>query len=368
MRKIAVTFFLCAITIVSEAQVTIQATLPTVGLVQKNQLWNLLVINSTVSSMEGRLELVLRDRQTGVELMTATTARFTLPKGSMQVNVNKLNPVQYNYTGLDLDASQNGLLPVGAYTACYLFTKFSGDRFETIAEECVQFDAEPLSPPMLLFPSDSSELEISPAQFTWTPPTPAGMFRQVHYEILITEINEGQKPNEALQENPAFYSNDIVRNNFTTYPAALPAFEKEKWYAWQIVARDESNYSGKSEIWVFKIKKQSEAEKIIKGTPYMKMKPENPETGIAPNGILKISYFNRTIDSTLNIVVRDLTAESSNGKGASVPMKVVFGENQLQINLKKLVSLAEDHTYQAEITNSKGEKNTALFRVIYFKD
>src|SRR5258705_8985741 len=84
-----------------QAQVYIQTTLPTVGLVQKNQLWNLVLINGTTGSMEGKLELVLRDRQTGLELMTATTSRFSLPKGSLSVNVNNLNPIQYNYLGMD---------------------------------------------------------------------------------------------------------------------------------------------------------------------------------------------------------------------------------------------------------------------------
>src|SRR5947207_1988822 len=94
---------------IANAQVQIQSFLPTAGLVQKNQLWNLMLINSTAQQFNGRLELVLRDRQTGTELLTATTTNFSLPVGSLQVNINLLNPIQYNYTGMQPDGTINGL-------------------------------------------------------------------------------------------------------------------------------------------------------------------------------------------------------------------------------------------------------------------
>ncbi len=369
MRKILTA--VVAVTIFSgviQAQVYIQTTLPTVGLVQKNQLWNLVLINGTTGSIEGKMELVLRDRQTGMELMTATTSRFSLPKGSLSVNVNNLNPIQYNYLGMDPGNMLSGLLPTGAYIACYSFTKIAAEKPEQLTEECVSFDIEPLSPPMLIFPGDSSELEAIPAQFTWTPPTPAGMINRLRYEILITEIKPGQNADEAMQDNMSFYNSADVMNNFLTYPATLPAFEKEKWYGWQVVARDDKSYAGKSEVWVFKVKKESELEKIIRGTPYIKMKPDVPELGIAPNGVLKISYFNRSADSTINVILYNLSADDGRGKQPSIAVKVIPGENQLQLNLKKIIHLSEESTYKAEIISSSGERNSILFRIKYFQD
>src|SRR5262245_34275945 len=121
MRKILMTVALVTLIVVSNAQVYIQTTVPTVGLVQKNQLWNLVLINGTTAPIDGRIDLVLRDRQTGMELLTATTSRVTLPKGSLSVNINNLNPVQYNYLGMDPGGTLNGLLPAGTYSACYAF-------------------------------------------------------------------------------------------------------------------------------------------------------------------------------------------------------------------------------------------------------
>ena len=120
MRKLLSTIgFMALLMQMSYAQVHIQPTMPTVGLVQKNQLWNLVLVNGTGTAMNGRLDIVLRDRQDGRELLTATTRSFSLPKGSLSVNVNTLNPIQYNYIGMESDRTLNNLLPAGAYIACY---------------------------------------------------------------------------------------------------------------------------------------------------------------------------------------------------------------------------------------------------------
>lgn len=369
MRKFLMTVVVVIlVSCMVQAQVYIQATLPTVGLVQKNQLWNLVLINGTTAPVEGKLELILRDRQSGIELMTATTSRFTLPKGSLSVNINNLNPIQYNYVVMEGNSTLNGLLPAGTYIACYSFTKTAGEKREQLGEECVSFDIEPLSPPMLIFPTDSSELDAIPAQFTWTPPTPAGMINRLRYEVLITEILPGQKADEAMQNNMSFYSSADMANNFLTYPASLPAFEKDKWYGWQVVARDDKNYAGKSEVWVFKVKTPGKADLIIKGTPFMKMKPDGTESGIAPNGVLKLSYDNRSADSIVTVTVTDLSAPGSGSKLPGFQVRVVPGENQIQYSLKNIMRLSEESTYEAKIVNSAGEKSIVLFRIKYFND
>jgi hypothetical protein len=369
MRKILITGFIIMFTaLYLPAQVYIQTTIPAVGLLQKNQLWNLVLVNGTTGPVEGKLTLVLRNRQSGTELMTASTSRFTVPKGSLSVNANSLNPIQYNYLGMDPNTGLNGLLPVGAYTACYSFSKIDGERVEQLTEECAPFDVEPLSPPMLIYPSDSAELEAAPAQFTWTPPTPAGMMKRLRYDVLITEILPNQKPAEAIQQNTPFYNSADISNNFITYPAALPAFEKEKWYSWQVVARDDKNYAAKTETWVFKIKKENGIPKKTDVFPYLKMRSDAPETGIAPNGILKLSCFNRTADTAARVLIYDLSAPQSANEPAMFLVDMKPGENQLILKLERKMNVSETHTYKAEITYSSGEKNSVLFHVRKMND
>lgn len=364
IRKLMITAAIAVITITAPAQVYIQSTIPQAGLVQKNQLWNLVLVNGTTGPMEARLTLVLRDRLQNTELLTATTSRFTLPRGSLSVNMNNLSPIQYNYLGMSPNTSLNGLLPAGSYTACYSIARLVGERLEQVAEECAPFYIEALSPPMLIYPADSSALQVNPAQFTWTPPTPAGMFSRLQYEIFITEIKPGQKAAEAMQQNIPFYNAAYVPNNFITYPAALPAFEKEKWYSWQIVARDERSYAGKSEVWVFKVNKEMAPEMIVKGAPFLKMKSEATDMGIAPGGMLKISFFNRTADTEAQVMIYDLSGNDS--KPATFSIKIKPGENQAELNLEKKMNISEEHTYRTEIVYSSGEKQSVLFRIKFF--
>ncbi|MBI3137595.1 MAG: hypothetical protein HYZ15_03315 [Sphingobacteriales bacterium] len=368
MRKLLMAVFFIFASLVGVAQVYIQPTVPTVGLVQKSQLWNLVLVNGTTASIEGRLELILFDRQSGLEMFSASTNRFTLSKGSMTVNVTNLNPVQYNYQAMDGSGLLNNLLPAGAYRACYSFSIADGSKGDPLAQECVIFDVEPLSPPMLIFPMDSALLETMPGQFSWTPPTPVGMFNRLSYEVFIAEIQPGQKADEALQNNLPFYSSAGVNSNFLSYSAALPAFEKGKWYGWQVVARDDKNYASRSGTWVFTVKEPGRVEQLIKGTPFMKMKPGDAESGIAPNGILKLSYYNRSTDSTAWVTIRDLSAEYGGQKLSGFQVKLLPGENQIEYKLKKVMELSTEPTYEASIVNSRGEKSVVLFRVIYFKD
>ena len=305
MKKIFfIPMIIMAVAKFATAQITLQPSIPAVGIIQKNQLWNVLIINSTNTSYDCRLELALTDRITGQEALTATTAPFILAPGARQLNINTLSPVQYNYLLANMDNSLQGLIPIGSYTACYaLKSRATGET--PLAEECISFDTEPLSPPLLMFPADSAVLETSPAQFSWMPPNPVGMFSQLNYEILITAISDGQNANQAIQENIPFYSDGNLYNNLLNYPTSAASFDKNKWYAWQVIARDDRNYAGKSETWVFKINAPENINTIIAQTPFTKMKKNDPEKGIAPNGVLKISYINETADNIAIVKIID---------------------------------------------------------------
>ena len=333
------------------AQITLQPNVPAVGLIQKNQLWNVLVINSSNATyFDCRLNLVLRDRLTGQEIFTASTTQFTITAGAKQLNINSLNPVQYNYLSGGANNSLQSLIPVGMYTACY---SLSGalTKEVSLSEECIQVDAEPLSPPMLIFPADSAILEIAPTQFTWTPPTPAVMFDRLHYDILITEIQEGQKADEAIQQNIPFYNEGSLFNNLLNYPSSVSAFEKDKWYAWQVVARDYRAYAGKTETWVFKIN-SSAKETINDRAPYIKLSATLQEVTILQGGILKMEYYSFLSDSTVKIFI---SRETDKKLLLQTDITVSPGQNFLQYDLNRKINLNTATYYEVKLMNSAGE-------------
>ena len=351
--------------IASHAQVTMQPAIPAIGLIQKNQLWSILVVNNTGNVYNAKLDLVLTDRATGQEIMTAGTGQFVVHAGTKQLNADALTPIQYTSLNSSVDSKMQGLIPVGTYTACYSLTAI-GLKEGLLSEECVSFDVEPLSPPILMFPADSSSLEPVASQFSWIPPTPVGLFNNLRYEVLITEIKDGQKANEAIEENLPFYNDGNQLSTNMVYPGSAPAFEKEKWYAWEVIARDDKSYAGKSEVWVFKVAEPSVVKMIIEQTPFIKMKKDNPEKGIAPNSILKLSYINETTDSIAEVKIIDLNSQNKTIGQFNIALKP--GENLIQYNLKKIVHTEEGKIYEAQITNARKEKWVMQFEVHKYEE
>lgn len=312
---------------IMQAQVTLQPNIPPVGIIQKSQLWNVLVVNSSTTTYpDCRLRLLLRDRITGQEILTATTGIFSIEAGAKQLNTNVLNPIQYNYLTGSSNISLQSLILAGSYTACYSLSS----KYIDVVEDCVPFDAEPLSPPMLIFPSDSSVLDVAPTQFSWTAPTPANMFDRLHYEVVITEIQEGQKADEAIQQNLPFYIEENVLSNSLSYPSSAPSFLKNKWYAWQVIARDDKAYAGKSEAWVFIINSKKEDQKINSDS-YILVKNNTEETGISyiKNNTLLIKYYNYEKEQTKEIKLLD-----ANNKIIQIEKVLLkYGENFLSFVL-----------------------------------
>jgi hypothetical protein len=362
MKKYFFFFFFVAVQNNTFAQVSIQPVLPLAGIVQKNNLWNIALINTSNGSYDCRIELTLRDRVSGLEVLTATTGQFQLATGAKQLNSSLLTPLQYNYISTTANR-RDDFIPIGNYIACYRLT---ANGKTALAEECVAFDVEPLSPPMLITPADAAVLEVAPSQFSWIPPAPMNLFSRLDYEVVIAEIHEGQRPEEAIQQNLPFYTEPNISINNLTYKGAVNNFEKDKWYAWQVIAKDDRSYAGKSEVWVFSVHNDPIEKMIIEQAPYIKMKKDIPEKGIAPNGILKLSYINETTDSTAIIKIVDVSVQDQkNNHEFTVALK--GGENLIEYNLKKKFHLEKRRVYEAQIINSRNEKWIMQFEIYQYQ-
>jgi hypothetical protein len=366
IKKMAIVLVLLGSAHSITAQVTLQVTVPAAGMIQKAQLWNLLAVNNSTRGFDCRFEMVLRDRATGQEVMAATTGQFNLAPGAKQLNANLLTPVQYNYLNGFSGGHLQGLLPVGTYTACYSLWAVN-IKENALAEECVPFDVEPLNPPMLSFPADSAALETAPVQFNWLPPMPAGMFTNLQYEMILTEVKEGQKAGEAIQDNLPLYSEGNLLSNTLGYTTAAPKLETGKWYAWQVVARDNSNYAGKSEAWVFTITKDPVAA-IIDMAPYIKLAEKPGEVTTVQQGMLKMEYYNYLTDSAVQVWIydsRDRAAYKRLGKQVNLSIKT--GQNYLLYDLGSKMRLQEQVVYEVMLLNSAGQTFYMKFQPKYYR-
>jgi len=346
----------------ASGQLSIQSVMPASGLVQKSQLWNLVIINNSSQEYKVVIDLVLTDRITGLEIMTASTGRFDIGKGTRQLNPGLLQPIQYNYLAGWIDNRTSEMLPIGLYTACYRLSHVISNKTFPLAEDCIQFDVEPLSPPMLIHPADSAVLEKAPQQFSWIPPTPASLFSNLHYEVIITELLNGQKAPEAIQDNIPFFLNGSVYVSNMPYTASSIPFEVNKWYAWQVVARDNSTYAAKSETWVFKVR-DSLAPLPIVASPYIKLEPKAGEVSIVKKGMLKMEYYNYLPDSTVKVWIYNEKEKNDYQKNNKpIIVRVVPGQNLLQLNLGRKIQAGNNSIFEAVLINSKRERFFMKFK------
>ncbi len=110
-------------------------------------------------------------------------------------------------------------------------------------------------PPILVSPSNESNVTQKIPVFAWTPVV-TGQGLPIDYHLKIVEIVDGQTPLQAINSNRP--TADHVLNNQTTYsytPNNLP-LEEGHQYAWQITATDPEGLipfkdSGKSQIQTF---------------------------------------------------------------------------------------------------------------------
>src|SRR5580765_2408864 len=153
-------------------QILVNPQIPLMGLVVKNQLWSLSVMNNSGRDGLVQIEMTMTDLAGKQQVLTAVSRSFMLFKGAHQVQAGDLMPITYTVmnSSYPVDASPNGFLPVGQFSICYRALRVDADAHEPAPEQCVEVQIEPLAPPMLVSPADSEQIEMPRPQFNWLPP------------------------------------------------------------------------------------------------------------------------------------------------------------------------------------------------------
>jgi hypothetical protein len=346
-----------------KAQVTVTTQLPNSGILLKDQLWNMVITNNSNDIAELKLQLDVRDVLIGQSVINATAGKIVIGKGMKLITVKDVQPIMYNYVATEFSGNY---LPCGSYIISYRLIQETSKGDVLAADEVVKINITPLSPPLLTTPSDKSSIETVYPQFTWMPPTPVQMFNPLVYDITVVEIEEGQSPKEAMEFNKPVYINTNLQNSSEKMPTSFEQLQKGKSYAWQVVAKSGFACAAPTEVWEFKIGQPSAINAIVAQTPFIKMKKDNPDKGIAPNGILKLSYVNETTESTAIVQIIDLSSRKKNIPEFKI--KIQAGENLIQYDIKKLIQLQEGKVYEPQIINDRKERWVMQFEFHEYKE
>lgn len=349
-RSLSLYLVLSVLALRAVAQVSMTVQLPPAGVLQKAQLWNIVLVSASNNPENVRITLRLMDAQTNQPVLTGITRIITLNKGAKQLRAADVMPVQYEYLNATIDRSVNGLLSAGNYIACYSLMVIADKMGNQPGEDCIPFVIEPVSPPLLNTPANKSVLESRLPQFTWLPPAPVNLFTDLNYEMVLTELHPGQSPEEAVQQNIPVYRAPRLKNMFVNYPAGAVALDTAKQYAWTVTARNGSLYAAQTEVWTFRIKGVQNTARITNGA-YVQLKKELDGLVINCN-YLRCSYSNETPDSTVKYEL--IALENDNRVARSGSLAIKRGDNRLDVPLNK-IGLSNGKSYLFRLRNSRSE-------------
>jgi Domain of Unknown Function (DUF928) len=356
MNKYIIILLLFAGSMKISAQVTINLQLSPVGIVQKNQLWNLSLINSGTAGVLVKLNMVMTDIATGQPVLSASTNTINLSQGSRIIQYAELMPITYTVlnSNYNVDPSATGFLPVGNFNICYQAMKQGAEGFYGITEECASIEIEPLTPPYLSLPENEAELEEDRPFFTWLPPNPTSLFNNLSYSFKLVEVLQKQQASEAIQQNlPIVFQPGITGNTFN-YPTASPKLDTGKTYAWQVVANNNNLRIANSEVWTFKLKQNGQVNPVAADAPFYKLKLQTGTAYFVCNGVLRYEYINELNDRQAVINIFDISNKSKKQLVKEVTQNLNDGQNLVSIDLKE-DGLRKGHIYLVELINSRNE-------------
>ncbi|WPV66726.1 hypothetical protein [Chitinophaga sp. LS1] len=341
------------LSIQTNAQVSMTVQLPPTGVLQKAQLWNILLVSAS-SSMNVFVELRITDAETNQPVLTGVSRSILLNKGAKQLQAGDVSPVTYEYLSVAADRNANGLLTAGNYIACYSLFQESGEVNTLLAEDCLPFTVEPVSPPLLNSPADESVVEGNLPQFTWLPPTPITIYSDLNYTFTIVELHTGQSAAEAIQANIPVYRSVYYKDLFLNYPVSAVTLDTSKTYAWTVTANNGNTFSAQTDVWTFKIKPVTTDTVAAVKYAYVQLKKEIDGSAINCSGAFQCGYTNDANDSIVIYEIVSLNASQKIVKTGTLSVKP--GMNLLEVDFGSDKNISSGQSYLFRLQNRRREK------------
>lgn len=342
----------------THAQVTMTLQVPAAGVMLKKQLWNMALVYTGSKPISVKVSMTLSTPLNDQPVLTASTGYLTLTAGAKQVQASDLTPIQYTYLSSVIgDRDPDGFLSVGSYQACY--TVIANNEAATpLAEDCINFDVLPLSPPLLNMPLNEDTIQTKTPQFTWLPPTPLNLFSNLSYQFNLVEVLPGQNPLDAVQQNMPLYTNYNCTDLFLNYPSSGLTLDTAKQYAWQITAQNNLQPVSQSEVWVFRIGGAT-TDISQTGSNYIMLDNNGAGRGVyAIMGAgIGIRYY--SFDKDHNTQIRFVDARGKLVK--TINQKITYGDNYLHYELDGIFSKGQ--VYFVEVNDLRNNNYSASFSI-----
>jgi len=339
------------------AQVIMSLQLAPTGLVQKNQLWNMVLVNASATPVSVYVRLRLLSVKDNRLLMTGDAHSIILNKGAKQITAAVVAPVQYNYLSAATDHNPDGFINVGNYRVCYTVYRTNDESVDPLAEDCMPLEVQPLSPPILNTPADADTTGIAYPQFTWLPASPAHVFTNQNYDMILVEVLPGQSKGDAIQKNVPVYNESNIKTPFLNYPASAKSLETGRLYAWKVVAKNEDDPVSQTDIWTFSVRRAVNGSASSQNEVYVVLDDELHGIYHVKEDSLHLKYFSydRRHSSTITV------AKPSGLIIYQQDREIVYGDNYITIKLP--AALQQGNIYQLRLRSLNGRPHTLNFTI-----
>lgn len=301
----------------AQGNVLVVLTQPPPNQLRISDLWKVDLTNTTNQAVTVYLR-GYADEEVEGRIVDARSRDFTIPANArIRVTGTMLEPITVDqwHPGFKTIILRTGELPTGKYHVCVEVYQVS-DR-TIIGTDCFDQDVEleKLTPPMLVFPLDESNVSDRLPIFSWLPPTPMRRGESMTYQLRIVEILGRQTPYDALSSNPAFFDMREIAANQYRFPLGARGFQVGRTYAWQVRAFLAQRFGdripmGESEIWWFSYGSVNDPDIDDEGTEKLTDLKQTPPVRTPVDDIEPLDVNQPKIGRTNTPVARDLTLKS----------------------------------------------------------
>jgi hypothetical protein len=358
-KKLLIVLVFINMAIITRAQVTFSLQVPPIGVVQKSQLWNMVLVYTGDVPADVYVGLSFLSVKDNRPVMTATTRPFVLTNGARQLSAVDISPVQYNYLSsvFDVDRNPDGFLPIGNYKACYTIYRTDKNITTPLAEDCIPVEVQPLSPPLLNTPADAGAIETPYPQFTWLPAVPLNLFSNLNYDLLVVEVLPGQTKGDAIQKNLPVYNIDFCKTPFNNYPASNKSLDTGRTYAWRVVAKNDNDFVAQSEVWTFKVNAKNKLKVDTANISYSLIQNDLDGVCTINGNVLHVKYVSSEGAFESIVSFTDETGRVMQEQ----KQKMVQGDNYLDFKIGKRFEAGK--IYQIAVTGLDRKKHVLRFSI-----
>jgi len=338
-------------------QLTVNVLVPPSGLMDKQQLWNIILTNTEQDPLSIQVQASFSELSTGQLVFTAVAGPVMITTGTKQLTATTIGQVQYNSVNSNyrIDPGPTGLLPVGSFTVCYSFLVV---KYNKVVQECQPVTIPPLGPLLLNQPLNGSALQEFHPLFSWLPLSGVQSLTNLKYDLRLVEVLSNQSAADAIKDNiPLYIKRNLTAANYLHTPNA-PSLLSGKIYAWQVTATNNLSEIVKSEIWSFTTKQDPAMEILQAQEPsFIKLKKAGAQDGFGVySGNIRFDYYNETGDKTWNVQVEDLTSASHISFSLQLDsVQLKRGQNLVNYNASRDKRFIDKHKYVLKVINSGNE-------------